>query len=166
MPRFDSPRLLADIGGTYARFTLELGPGEFTQTASLRCADHTDFQSAVQAYLRGLTWQDGHAQQIAHAAVAIANPVEGDLVRMTNYHWQFSIEEMRQRLGLDTLVFLTVVLAILAIGLVITHEKTPTALSALATGPLLTLPVLPWRAIVTARFVLGLGRRRGRFGRL
>jgi glucokinase len=104
MPRFDSPRLLADIGGTYARFTLETGPGEFTQMASLRCADHADFHAAVQAYLQGLTWQDGGAQQIAHAAIAIANPVEGDQVRMTNYHWQFSIDEMRQRLGLDTLV--------------------------------------------------------------
>jgi glucokinase len=104
MPRFDSPRLLADIGGTYARFALETGPGEFTQTASLRCADHADFHAAVRAYLQGLRWEDGGAQPIAHAAVAIANPVEGDRVRMTNYHWQFSIDEMRQRLGLDTLV--------------------------------------------------------------
>ena len=38
------------------------------------------------------------------AAIAIANPVDGDHVRMTNYHWQFSIEAMRQRLGLRTLV--------------------------------------------------------------
>ncbi len=105
MPRFDSPRLLADIGGTYARFTLEIGPGEFTQMASLRCADHADFHAAVRAYLQGLSWQDmGGPQQIAHAAIAIANPVEGDRVRMTNYHWQFSIDEMRQRLSLDTLV--------------------------------------------------------------
>ncbi|MFT7773145.1 glucokinase [Roseateles sp.] len=104
MPRFDSPRLLADIGGTYARFALEIGPGEFTQMASLRCADHADFHAAVHAYLGGLSWQEGGAQQIAHAAIAIANPVEGDRVRMTNYHWQFSIDEMRQRLGLDTLV--------------------------------------------------------------
>jgi glucokinase len=104
MPRFDSPRLLADIGGTYARFALEIGPGEFTQMASLRCADHADFHAAVSAYLQGLNWQEGGPQQIAHAAVAIANPVEGDQVRMTNYHWQFSIDEMRQRLGLDTLV--------------------------------------------------------------
>ena len=103
MPRFDSPRLLADIGGTYARFALELGPGEFAQMASLRCADHADFHAAVRAYLGGLSLQDVGAQ-IAHAAIAIANPVEGDRVRMTNYHWQFSIDEMRQRLGLDTLV--------------------------------------------------------------
>lgn len=104
MPRFDSPRLLADIGGTYARFALETSPGEFAQTASLRCADHADFHAAVCAYLQGLRWGDGGAQQIAHAAVAMANPVDGDRVRMTNYHWQFPIEEMRQRLGLDTLV--------------------------------------------------------------
>ena len=104
MPRFDSPRLLADIGGTYARFALETGPGEFTQIASLRCADHADFHAAVLAYLAGLNSQEGGAPQIAHAAIAIANPVEGDRVRMTNYHWQFSIDEMRQRLGLDTLV--------------------------------------------------------------
>jgi glucokinase len=71
---------------------------------SLRCADHADFHAAVSAYLQGLNWPDGGPQLIAHAAVAIANPVEGDRVRMTNYHWQFSIDEMRQRLGLDTLV--------------------------------------------------------------
>ena len=99
LPAFDSPRLLADIGGTYARFTLETAPGEFAQPATLRCADHADFHAAVSAYLATLP-----AGRIQHAAVAIANPVEGDEVRMTNYHWQFSIEQMRQRLGLDTLV--------------------------------------------------------------
>jgi len=100
MPPFDSPRLIADIGGTYARFALEASPGEFSHIASLRCAEHADFHAAVSAYLGALPL----AQRIAHAAIAIANPVEGDQVRMTNYHWQFSIEEMRQRLGLDTLV--------------------------------------------------------------
>ncbi|WP_269629460.1 glucokinase [Pelomonas sp. BJYL3] len=99
MSSFDNPRLIADIGGTYARFALEASPGEFSHSASLRCADYSDFHAAVSAYLDGL----GGAH-IEHAAIAIANPVEGDQVRMTNYHWQFSIEEMRQRLGLDTLV--------------------------------------------------------------
>jgi glucokinase len=95
----DSPRLLADIGGTYARFTVETAPGHFEHTSSLRCADHADFHAAVSAYLATLP-----TQAFEHAAVAIANPVEGDQVRMTNYHWQFSIEQMRQRLGLQTLV--------------------------------------------------------------
>ena len=96
---FDSPRLVADIGDTYARFTLETAPGVFERAATLRCADHADFHAAVSAYLHTLP-----AERIAHAAVAIANPVEGDAVRMTNYHWQFSIEAMREKLGFDTLV--------------------------------------------------------------
>ena len=96
---FDTPHLLADIGGTYARFALEVAPGVFEHKLSMRCAEHADFHAAVTAYLSGLP-----AGQIKHCAVAIANPVAGDLVRMTNYHWQFSIEEMRERLRFDNLV--------------------------------------------------------------
>ncbi len=99
---FDHPRLIADIGGTFARFALEVAPHVFEQRASLRCADFSDFYAAVTAYIGGLV---GVAQSaIRHAAVAIANPVAGDEVRMTNYHWQFSIEKMRERLELDNLV--------------------------------------------------------------
>jgi glucokinase len=93
------PRLIADIGGSYARFALEVGPGVFEQKVSMRCADHADFHAAVTAYLAHLP-----KRRIHDCAVAIANPVSGDHVRMTNYHWQFSIEEMRQRLGFDNLV--------------------------------------------------------------
>jgi glucokinase len=101
-PNFDSPRLIADIGGTYARFTLEVAAGQFEHTASLRCAEHADFHAAVTAYLQGLP--AALSTRLEHAAIAIANPVEGDDVRMTNYHWRFSIEQMRQRLALQTLV--------------------------------------------------------------
>ncbi|MFZ6815481.1 glucokinase [Undibacterium sp. Rencai35W] len=96
---FDSPRLIADIGGTYARFALEVAKGDFQHIDSLRCAEFPDFAAAVSAYLASVP-----SQHVEHAAVAIANPVDGDLVSMTNYHWQFSIEEMRQKLGLDTLL--------------------------------------------------------------
>ena len=100
MALFDSPRLIADIGSTFARFALETGPGRFTAPASLRCADHADFQAAVRTYLHSLP----AGQRVEHAAVAIANPVDGDQVRMTNYHWAFSIEQARQQLQLDTLL--------------------------------------------------------------
>jgi glucokinase len=99
MISFDSPRLIADIGGLYARFALETSYGEFSQQRSLRCADFPSFEAAVSAYLKSLK-----ISGVAHAAVAIANPVDGDQVRMTNYHWQFSIEETRVNLGLETLV--------------------------------------------------------------
>jgi glucokinase len=96
---FDSPRLLADIGGTYARFALEVAPGTFVHKASIPCADYPDFYAAVTAYLAGVP-----LRPIRNGAVAIANPVTGDRVRMTNYHWEFSIEQMRERLQFDNLV--------------------------------------------------------------
>ena len=99
MPAHQTVRLLADIGGTYARFALETEAGKFDHVASLRCADHDDFHAAISAYLATQP-----QARIEHAAVAIANPVAGDAVRMTNYHWQFSIEQLRQRLQLETLV--------------------------------------------------------------
>ena len=53
--RFDHPRLIADIGGTFARFALEVEPHVFEQNASLRCADFPDFYAAVTAYISGLS---------------------------------------------------------------------------------------------------------------
>jgi len=99
MQLLDSPRLLADIGSLYARFTLEVERGVFSHTAALRCADHNSLQDVVQAYLDAV-----RPLKVVHAALAMANPVDGDLVRMTNYPWQFSIEATRQALGLETLV--------------------------------------------------------------
>jgi glucokinase len=95
----DGPRLLADIGGTNARFALEHGPASIGDVATLACDGHPRFVDAVRAYLR----RHPHAL-VKHAVIAIANPVEGDLVKMTNHHWQFSIEEARADLGLDTLL--------------------------------------------------------------
>ncbi len=100
---FESPRLLADVGATYARFALEVGAGLFENAATLRCADHDDFHATVQAYLAALP-ASASAGRIKNAAVAIATPVSGDRVRITNYPWQFSIEEMRQSLHLDNLL--------------------------------------------------------------
>ncbi len=36
--------------------------------------------------------------------MAIANPVDGDHVAMTNHDWSFSIEATRRALGFDTLL--------------------------------------------------------------
>src|SRR5450830_641492 len=95
----DGPRLLADIGGTNARFALERAPGQIDTIQTLRCADYPEFSQAVKAYLA-----TNEHPAIHHAAIAIANPVQGDQIKMTNHHWAFSIEETRKLLGLDTLL--------------------------------------------------------------
>jgi glucokinase len=96
-------RLLADIGGTNARFALETGPGRFEAIEVLSCQQHATLGEAIRAYL-ALPQLAGLGAGIRHAAIAIANPVTGDQVRMTNHHWAFSIEALRQECGFDTLM--------------------------------------------------------------
>jgi glucokinase len=99
---FDSPRLLADVGGTNARFALELAPRKFEAVQVLACGEHPSFADAMRAYLA--LPSVAAFGPVRHAAVAIANPVDGDQIRMTNHHWQFSIEAVRREVGLDTLL--------------------------------------------------------------
>ena len=95
----DGPRLLADIGATHARFALETAPGVLRQTAVLRCDEFSGIVPLLNAYL------DQHGgERIAHAAFAMANPISGDLVRMTNRDWQFSTDEVRRTMGWSTLL--------------------------------------------------------------
>lgn len=94
----DGPRLLGDVGGTHARFALETAPGSIAGVRVLHTGDHPDIAAALRAYLA----QEGIASP-RHAAIAIANPVEGDRVSMTNHDWSFSIEALRREFGFDTL---------------------------------------------------------------
>lgn len=93
------PRLLADIGGTYVRFALETAPEVLEEVDVRACAAFASLQDAVQDYLR----QTG-ARSVEHAAFGIATAVTSDRVRMTNHPWEFSIEALRQALGLHTLL--------------------------------------------------------------
>lgn len=95
----DGPRLLADIGGTNARFALETEPGEIAQIRVYPCADYPTIEDVLKKYLK-----DTKVGGVSHAAIAIANPVDGDHVSMTNFKWAFSIEATRRALGFDTLL--------------------------------------------------------------
>lgn len=92
-----SPYLVADIGGTNARFALADEQGKLSHIDRLATADFPTLEAAIRAYLEPLN------VQVAHAGIAIANPVIGDEVRMTNHHWSFSIRAMQASLGLETL---------------------------------------------------------------
>lgn len=97
-------RLLADIGGTNARFALQAPGGAFADIEVLACRDYDHVKDAIDAYLARATAR-GHATDgIRHAALAIANPVESDVVSMTNHHWRFSIAGLKDACGLATLL--------------------------------------------------------------
>jgi glucokinase len=111
-----APRLLADVGGTNARFAWQAAPGApLEDPRTLACADHPSLEAALRHYLAGLPRE---APRVG--AIAIANPVVGDQVRMTNHHWSFSIEALRQALGW---VWLEVLNDFTALALALPHLR-------------------------------------------
>jgi glucokinase len=92
-------RLLADVGGTNARFAWQDAPdAAIGEVVVLPCAAYASLADAITAYLK----QTGHAAP-KDCAIAIANPVVGDQVKMTNHHWAFSIAALRAQFGFDQL---------------------------------------------------------------
>lgn len=114
------PRLLADIGAKHARFAIEREPGSYGAMRTLDCDAYPDFLAALRAYLAQARLPEG--QPVRHGAIAIAYPVAGDIVRMTNYSWEFSIEATRVAVGFDTLLVVNDFTA-LAMGLPYLHES-------------------------------------------
>ena len=96
------PRLLGDIGGTNARFGWQAeASAPITHMRVLPCSEYISLHETILHYL--------HTEGLSTppcAALGIANPVTSDQVAMTNHHWKFSIQELRQSLGLSRLLLL------------------------------------------------------------
>ena len=95
-------RLLADIGGTNIRFAL-LAEGMLQpeRELSLRCADFDGLEQAARYYLS----QVGNPE-ISAAVIDVATAITGDLIKLTNSPWAFSIEQTKRQLGLQRLLVL------------------------------------------------------------
>ncbi len=93
--------LVADIGGTNARFALIDANRQIYAEHSLTCADFSDLATAITAYL-----QARGEPRPARAAIAVATPITGDWIQFTNSPWSFSTEATRRKLGLEQLLIL------------------------------------------------------------
>jgi glucokinase len=100
----NNTRLIGDIGGTNARFAL-FESGEISRGRDFACADYPDIASAIETYLHDAGVGKGAARP-REAALAVATPLTGDVLQMTNNPWRFSLAETRRRLGLDRLLAL------------------------------------------------------------
>ncbi len=98
------PALLADVGGTNARFTLEVEPRKFAAIIVLKCADYPTLSDAIRAYLRHPLALEAGAAEVKKAGIAIANPVHSDIVKMTNHHWSFSIQSVQNEFNFQPLL--------------------------------------------------------------
>ena len=88
-------RLIADIGGTNARFALVDAGGAIADERTLLVRDYPDPASAIAAYLGG--------RRAEEAVIAVATPVESDEIGFTNSPWRFSIASLKSELGLREL---------------------------------------------------------------
>ncbi|MBA2238976.1 MAG: glucokinase [Lysobacter sp.] len=92
--------LIADIGGTNARFALTdpaaPEPGVL-QPQSLPNAEFASLQHAAEHYLSSV------GVRPRRAAIAVASPVLADEIRLTNRAWSFSRRELQEALQLDEL---------------------------------------------------------------
>ena len=92
--------LIGDIGGTNARFALtDLGSAqiELVHQQSLANEDFASLHHAIEHYLAGL------GVRPVSAALAVACPVQGDDIRLTNRAWAFSRSELKTTLALQAL---------------------------------------------------------------
>lgn len=90
--------LVADIGGTNARFAL-LEDGNIRDVRVLACAD---FPGAAKAVTHYLTEVGG--KRPAQAAIAVATSANDDDIQFTNNHWSFSVAELRAAVGFERLL--------------------------------------------------------------
>jgi glucokinase len=86
--------LVGDVGGTNARLALcNLKNGEIGCVKTYSGLDYPSLEAVVQVYLKERN------MNISAGCVAIACPITGDWVAMTNHTWAFSIAEMKRNLG-------------------------------------------------------------------
>ena len=91
----------ADIGGTHARFAIaEVENGRVVSLGdpvTQKTADHASLQTAWQAF------EKIHGQPLPRAAaISVASPIAGDVIRLTNNPWIIRQSLIPERLGADT----------------------------------------------------------------
>lgn len=90
-------RLIADIGGTNARFALRSASGGWLAQAVLPTAQYATLEQALDAFL------ERHPDLVPeHVCLAVATPVFSDEVSFTNLAWSFSIKQLQAAYGWKT----------------------------------------------------------------
>jgi glucokinase len=88
--------VVADIGGTNARFAVaDLETLELSEIRHFFCSEHPTLACATSAYLQGLK------KPPCHAAFAVAAPVVGEEISLTNSPWSFTRAELCRATGLE-----------------------------------------------------------------
>lgn len=90
--------LVADIGATNTRLALVDPAGNIGRIRVFATGD-ADLGDTIEGYIAA----EAGAERPARAVLAIAAPITGDEITLTNHPWTFSVEGLRVRLGLESL---------------------------------------------------------------
>lgn len=88
-----NPTLVADIGGTNTRIAVTSASGRPEHVQAVANDSVRGFEHAVQLYLDRLD------RRPDKAVLAIAGPVSGRRIALTNRRWEVDLDEIQQRFG-------------------------------------------------------------------
>ena len=96
--RPERPVLLADIGGTWARFATQsphaADPRELKGVQRFRCRDFPSLQAAIRTYLDARS-----LAEVGQVCLALPGPVDMDEISLPNNPWIFSRPMLEAELG-------------------------------------------------------------------
>ena len=94
--------IIADIGGTNMRVAQINEQGDIVNITIYTCADYAGLFEVLANFISTQQLENKNI----NACLAIACPVDKDLIVMTNLPWQFSMTKLKAQLGLSELVLI------------------------------------------------------------
>ena len=94
--------LVADIGGTNIRLGTFEHESSVTALKVYQCGNYQSLSEVIKTYLV----EENLIDKAINACLAIACPVENDLISMTNLPWKFSQSALKQELSLNKLLLI------------------------------------------------------------
>ncbi len=97
------PRLIADIGGTNARFCIETKPYKYKFTHVIESKNHSNLSEAILNYLESVNLLN----VVSHAALSVPSPMIDDILFMVNSPWHGqSMQQIKKDIDMDSTIFL------------------------------------------------------------
>lgn len=91
--------LIADLGGTNARFAITLiGQHDLQQLRVLPCSNYDSLFNAIDEYI---AISHLEIDKILAVVLAVAAPVNQPVIRFSNNHWEFTYSDLLDYFGVD-----------------------------------------------------------------
>jgi len=95
--------MVVDVGGTNIRFGRSRTVNDsLSDIQSFKCSDFGSIEEAVAAYVDSL--KDRRGVNFDAVSIAVASPIFGDQIDVTNNHWQFSKSELINKIPAKSLL--------------------------------------------------------------